>query len=98
MQDANSLSRNINQLYETHRTELNRIEGSKSRNRRFAELHAWTQANELMRRDNILQAVRERGVKIHTMMFDAERNNCVELSVDSRLNNGSPRTGGRNRR
>jgi len=61
--------RNVNQLYEAHRSELSRIEGSKSRNKRFAELHAWTQANELLRRDNILEAVGERGVKIHAMMF-----------------------------
>jgi carbonic anhydrase len=90
--------RNVNQLYETHRTELNRIDGSRSRNRRFAELHAWTQANELMGRENIRRAVRESGVKVHAMMFDAEQNQCIELSADSLSNHGSERSGGRNRR
>jgi carbonic anhydrase len=91
------LLRNAGQLYETHKTELNKIDGSKRRNRRFAELHAWTQANELMRRENISKAMRERGVLVHAMMFDAEKNSCVELSVDTPPSRGGERAG-RNRR
>jgi carbonic anhydrase len=89
--------RNAGQLYDTHRTELNQIDGSKRRNRRFAELHAWTQANELMRRENISKAMRERGVRVHAMMFDAEKNSCVELSLDSRSSRGVDGVG-KNRR
>jgi len=78
--------RKVGQLYETHKKELNQIDGVKKRNRRFAELNAWTQAKELMRKESILDAIRERGLQVHAMMFDAESNKCVELSIDSQSN------------
>jgi carbonic anhydrase len=85
-QDIDDPCRKVGQLYETHKKELNQIDGVKKRNRRFAELNAWTQAKELMRKDSILDAIRERGLQVHAMMFDAESNKCVELSIDPQSN------------
>lgn len=71
---------NVSQLLESHKDELHRINGLEKRNRHFGELHAWTQAQELMRKKNVSEAMEKRNLKVHAFMFDPHKETCVELT------------------
>jgi len=94
--NVNSNSRNVDswltsvgELYESHKSELNRIERLSDRNRRFAELHAWSQAKDLLKKKNVLNAVRDRGLEVHAFMYDADKEECVELTDDVSRDSGN---------
>lgn len=67
-------------LYESRKVELEKIESPRERNRSFAELHTWLQCRALLRTETVINAVRNRGVKVHAFMYDSEMKECVELS------------------
>jgi len=73
--------KNISELYESRKTELDSIKGLPDRNRRFAELHAISQAELLMQQENVADAMRERDMKVHAFVYDTDKAECVELNV-----------------
>lgn len=65
--------RNIGELYESRKSDLETIKALPERNRRFAELHAVSQAKLLMEQGNVACAMRERDMKVHAFVYDTEK-------------------------
>jgi carbonic anhydrase len=83
------LARNIGELYESHKSELDSIDGTNNRCRWFAELNAWTQASDLMRKENVLDAMQDSGLKVHAFMYSEEDDSCFELTPEEPRGNRS---------
>jgi len=74
--------KNISDLYNSCQTELDRIKAPFDRDRRFAEIHTLSQAKFLMQREDVARAIRERNMKVHAFMYDADKGECVELKAE----------------
>ncbi|PVH92979.1 carbonic anhydrase, partial [Periconia macrospinosa] len=62
--------KDVDELYEYHRDELERIENMIERNRRLVELHVWSQARSLLQKQNIRKVEQDRGLKVHAFVYD----------------------------
>jgi carbonic anhydrase len=71
--------RDVEKLYDEHREELESIEDSAERNRRLVELHVWSQAESLLQKPAVAEALRVKGLKVHAFVYDSVKEECVQL-------------------
>ena len=71
--------RDLEKLYDEHRSELESIEEVTERNRRLVELHVWSQAETIMQKPSVAEALRTKGLKVHAFVYDSSKAECTEL-------------------
>jgi carbonic anhydrase len=73
------MCRDVDDLYECCKVQIDEIDDVSDRNRRFAELNVWKQVEGLSRKPSVEKAIHERGLKLHAFMYDSSQNACFEL-------------------
>ncbi len=74
--------RNIRDVFRTHRIELNEIQDDEQRYKRLVELNVQEQCINVMKTAVVQRAYRDRGIAIHSWVFDMHSGKLIDLKID----------------
>ncbi|KAF3930899.1 hypothetical protein ABW19_dt0206178 [Dactylella cylindrospora] len=73
--------KNIRDVRAKHRDELEAIKDKELRTRRLVELHTKAQVHSVLHNANVIQAQKERGLKVHGFVYDIANGKVRKLEV-----------------
>lgn len=73
--------KNIREVKAANRKELDAITDPKAKANRLAELNCMAQARNVMRNDMVMEAIKERGVQVHAVMYDVATGLLKEVEL-----------------
>ncbi|KAL7271673.1 hypothetical protein RUND412_005549 [Rhizina undulata] len=77
--------KNIRDVRAAHKDELNAITNPEKRAARLVELNVIAQVHSVKRNDNVLEAIRNRGLEVHGLVYDVGSGMCELLEIPKDL-------------
>jgi len=74
--------KNIREVYELHRKELDTIEKDEIKHNRFVELNVKVQCVNILKINVVQKAYKERNLQVHGWIFDIKTGKLIDLKMD----------------
>jgi len=78
----NPYLRNIRDVYRMHSDELNAIKDEEAKYKRLVELNVREQCINILKTEDVQEAYKGRGIKVHGWVFDLATGKLIDLKID----------------